>query len=108
MPDPQAWAERCHTASVGGAADQFGDVTEMIEPGYRSKGLQTTFKRGWEAAEAGQPKNSCPYYDKRTLRGGVTYSRMYMRAWCFGWNSYHRERRENPNMVTELKNDIVR
>jgi hypothetical protein len=56
-----------------------------------TKQLQTAYNKGRDAALKGEPIRACPYEDKRTHRGSVTFSRAYVRAWEDGWEQGHRE-----------------
>ena len=54
------------------------------------------WQRGYLAAQAGEPRSSCPYADKRKKTGAVTWSRAYRNAWLTGWDAYHgRDRYSN-------------
>lgn len=44
-------------------------------------------RKGREAALRGEPLSACPYEDKRTRRGAITYSRCFIRAWTKGHRS---------------------
>lgn len=46
--------------------------------------------KGREAAKAGKPEAACPYEDKRTFNGSVTFSRSFIRAWLKGHRSVSR------------------
>lgn len=48
--------------------------------------------RGLEAQLAGEPRDACPYEDKRTWRGSVTWSRAFRTAWLDGWDEAARDR----------------
>lgn len=50
--------------------------------------LLTAERKGWDAAQAGQPLTDCPYRDVRTRSGYVTFSRAYMKAWLKGWRRF--------------------
>jgi len=59
----------------------------------------SAFKRGWKAAHEGKSIDDCPYEDKRTKRGSVTFARGYINHWIEGFQAYHVE---NTDMVHEL------
>jgi ribosome modulation factor len=44
-------------------------------------------RKGKEAANAGLTRDACPYRDRRTYKGTVTFSRAFRRAWMKGWKS---------------------
>lgn len=54
----------------------------MIE----NKAFFGAYKKGRKARAEGRPITTCPYGDLRTDRGGVTFSRAFIRAWKNGWN----------------------
>ena len=51
-----------------------------------NRGLAGAFRKGAHAATEGKVLTDCPYYDHRTMRGGVTFSRAFEKAWCEGWH----------------------
>lgn len=51
-----------------------------------NRALDSAWKKGALAAVEGKPLSACPYWDHRTYRGGVTFSRAFQRAWCEGWH----------------------
>ena len=54
---------------------------------HRVSPLFTAQQAGCKAWDAGKTLDDCPYSDKRTSRGGVTYARAYRNAWVRGWRS---------------------
>jgi hypothetical protein len=68
------------------------------------------YRKGWEAAQAGQPITACPYVDKRKWDGRLTWSRAFQGAWFDGWNAarqadpintYYSDRRNSGNSALE-------
>lgn len=60
----------------------------MIDPRDFDKwspALRGAFRKGHEAGLAGSPASACPYEDKRTYRGALTWSRSFIKAWEDGW-----------------------
>jgi len=50
------------------------------------------FNKGVAAAQAGKPRDACPYPDIRQFyKNGNTWSRLFRRAWFNGWESEHAE-----------------
>ena len=49
--------------------------------------LRGAYRKGHEAAIAGRPETACPYVDKRTLSGRLTWSRSFERAWIDGYRA---------------------
>ena len=47
--------------------------------------LNAAYHKGAYAATQGLSSEYCPYTDKRTQRGCVTFSRAFMRAWMAGY-----------------------
>ena len=47
--------------------------------------LKAAFRKGASAFKNGIPRSGCPYGDSRTMRGSVTWSRSFLRAWIDGW-----------------------
>jgi len=43
------------------------------------------YEIGRLAGQAGRSISSCPYEDKKTVRGHVTFARGFLRAWKDGW-----------------------
>jgi hypothetical protein len=60
-------------------------VDELAERYSKSNGFRGAFRKGYAAGVEGVPSHKNPYRDKRTYRGGITYSRAFMRAWYDGW-----------------------
>lgn len=54
------------------------------------KALDTARAKGIDAAMSGKSESDCPYRDKRTYRGRVTFSRAFMKAWLEGFRSIKR------------------
>lgn len=50
-----------------------------------NRGLAGAWEKGRLAALDGKPDRS-PYPDRRTYRGGVTFSRAFRKAWSEGWH----------------------
>lgn len=63
--------------------------------------IEIARERGQAAALAGEPRSANPYEDRRTERGGVTWSRGYRRAWFEGWDEAAAE-------ITPTRRDSVR
>ena len=69
----------------------------MIEPyGFEkwNRALQGAFRKGYDAALAGKSVTACPYDDKRTSRGALTWSRSFIKAWDDGWECGDAERQK--------------
>lgn len=49
--------------------------------------LRGAFMKGARAQEAGDPESACPYRDRRTSRGAITWSRSFIIAWLDGWRA---------------------
>ena len=47
--------------------------------------LNAAYHKGARAAAQGLSSEHCPYPDKRTNRGSVTFSRAFRRAWMAGY-----------------------
>ena len=47
--------------------------------------LNAAYNKGAYAAAQGMSSEHCPYADKRTNRGNVTFSRAFIRAWMAGY-----------------------
>ena len=54
----------------------------------RKDPLKTAWEKGLKAAREEKSENDCPYKDRRTYRGAVTWSRSFIRAWLLGFRSY--------------------
>ena len=52
-----------------------------------SKQLKTAERKGRNAARAGRTEEDCPYKDRRTERGAITWSRAFRRAWFKGFRN---------------------
>lgn len=57
----------------------------MREHGWCNRAHASAWRKGYEAAEGGQPASANPYQDKRTDSGKVTFSRAFRKAWAEGW-----------------------
>ena len=57
----------------------------------RKDQLETIRLMGQRARQDGEPKSACPYPDKRTARGSVTFSRAFRNAWFEGWREANEE-----------------
>lgn len=51
-----------------------------------NKNLEGAKRKGREAKKRGLSRDDCPYRDKRTVRGHITYSRAFIRAWLEGYD----------------------
>lgn len=51
------------------------------------KAQQTVWNRGADAARAGLEESACPYPDRRTYHGAITWSRSWRRQWLAGFRS---------------------
>lgn len=60
-------------------------------PKKRADSLDTAKRKGQQAFLDGIPVSACPYRDKRTDRGAVTWSRAYRSAWLAGWHAASRD-----------------
>jgi hypothetical protein len=64
----------------------------MGRPPVRRKGgnraMQSVFRQGRQAARNGLALRDCPYWrgEQFTGRGGVTFSRAFIRTWSDGWH----------------------
>ena len=43
------------------------------------------FRKGYLAFTSGEPRASCPYMDKRSESGRITWSRAFQASWREGW-----------------------
>ena len=50
------------------------------------------WKKGWIAHFEGKNFSDCPYKDKKSMSGRITFSRSFRKAWQEGWTE--RERHE--------------
>lgn len=50
-----------------------------------SKAFDGAYRKGAEARAAGKTEADCPYHDKRTWRGSVTFSRSFRKEWLKGF-----------------------
>ncbi|WP_363928370.1 Rmf/CrpP family protein [Thiobacillus sp.] len=50
----------------------------------RRSPLEGARRKGADAANAGLPASACPYRDKRTLSGRLSWSRAFRNAWLQG------------------------
>ena len=66
-------------------------ATERAASYSKSNGFRGAFRRGYLARVDGEPSHRNPYDDLRTSRGGITYSRAFMRAWYDGWTAAEAE-----------------
>lgn len=62
---------------------ELARVLRLEERAIRGPAQRGAFRRGWHAFLEGE--NVCPYLDKRTDRGHVTFSRAYARLWREGY-----------------------
>lgn len=53
--------------------------------------LRGSYRKGMEAYFAGDAITECPYRNKRTPRGHLTWSRSFIYAWEDGWNDAKRD-----------------
>jgi ribosome modulation factor len=52
-----------------------------------NKQLATAFRKGYLAAETGSARlDGCPYRDKRSSLGRITFSRAFRNAWLAGYD----------------------
>lgn len=58
------------------------------------------FNKGRDARRIGKRLEDCPYYDHRTGRGSVTFSRGFIAAWRDGWQYQDDLMRENWAPIT--------
>lgn len=54
--------------------------------------FQAAYEEGARAALAGESRRSCPYEDKSTGRGSVTFSRSLRKYWFQGYDDYAGDR----------------
>jgi len=53
-----------------------------------NQALRGAYRRGALAARAGLVgRDACPYRDRRTYRGAVTWSRSFITAWLDGYDA---------------------
>lgn len=55
------------------------------KPRFAHKALMGAYRKGQKAREEGKCLSDCPYIDKRTSDGSVTFSRAFIRAWKEGF-----------------------
>lgn len=61
-------------------------LRSLPEDAHRwNRALRGAYLKGQRAQLEGEPKSACPYADHRTLRGRLTWSRAYEKAWSDGW-----------------------
>lgn len=87
----------CHLASTtrfvqqrnGPYPIQACDWVKIWNPpvGFDSwnRSMRGAYRKGYDAAEAGEPASACPYQDKRKSDGRLTWSRAFEAAWRDGW-----------------------
>lgn len=46
----------------------------------------SAYLTGYLAGAGGMPRTHCPYRDRRTHEGKVTYARAWRKAWLSGWD----------------------
>lgn len=68
-------------------------LAAMMEPNTKNNGFRGAFWRGGDAFWRGEPIEACPYLDKWTSRGSVTFSRAFIRFWEDGWRAAEAEAR---------------
>lgn len=56
--------------------------------------FESARRKGQQAARDGKSEWSCPYADKRTHDGSVTFSRAFERAWLEGFRSVNHPTQE--------------
>lgn len=61
------------------------------------------FKQGWRAAHRYVLRSDCPYDDKRTWDGKITFSRAYRRQWFKGYDAGVEWRKERSKVATQKK-----
>lgn len=54
-------------------------------PKPRKNVYRSAYDKGAAARAEGKTKDACPYDDKRTWRGAVTFSRAFRKAWLAGF-----------------------
>lgn len=47
--------------------------------------MRGAYLKGRRAFERGEPITACPYRDRRTWSGRLTWSRAFITAWKDGW-----------------------
>ena len=57
------------------------------ETGGWGGGFATAYRNGAQAHRDGKRERTNPYWDLRTDRGSVTFSRAWQHAWRDGWRS---------------------
>ena len=57
--------------------------------------MRGAYRKGHEAAEAGESSGSCPYNDTRKLDGRLTWSRAFAKAWHDGWEAGDEQRKQD-------------
>lgn len=70
------------------AAKSFARVYPSSARSKRPFG-RSAFMAGWVAAASGLFDDACPYKDRRTGRGSITFARAYIRRWRAGWRAWH-------------------
>lgn len=75
----------------------------MTQPLYTPAGfekwnpaLRGAYRKGQAARRDGRTFEACPYDDKRTPSGQLSWSRAFIRAWQDGWQDEHRLSTEQP------------
>lgn len=53
------------------------------------------YRKGVAARRDGIPRVSNPYFDHRTARGSITFSRSFRRWWWRGWDHENKRIRES-------------
>lgn len=53
----------------------------------RRNPFDAAYRKGWDAAHAGESLESCPYRDKRKYDGRLTFSRAWRERWRSGWKA---------------------
>jgi hypothetical protein len=70
------------------AAPEVPQKTDIPLPhdSYRwNKAILGAFKKGVASNQSGLPITACPYQDKRTPSGRLSWSRSFISAWVDGW-----------------------
>lgn len=77
--------------------DHAGEVFRPLPSGFElwNRALRGAFIKGAEAHMGGLPVDACPYRDKRTDSGRLSWSRSFIRAWQDGWR-YAQENWHSP------------
>lgn len=73
-------------------------MREVIEPpGFSTwnRALRGAYRRGFQAGHSGCSSHTCPYSDKRTTGGRLTWSRGFQTAWCDGWRAGNEQRMQD-------------